>query len=85
VRYDPDRPVRPQLTEPLNEALSQPVPRPSWRRRLAAWLVARLGLERLSGREGTAGGYWGGVTFWDVLKAAATRAKTAAATMFLRR
>ncbi|NUP32917.1 MAG: hypothetical protein HOU01_14510, partial [Streptomycetaceae bacterium] len=60
---------RPQLTDATNEALSR---RPSWWSRLRAWVVARLG-----GADAT-NGYWGGVTFWD-------RVKAAAATLFLKR
>lgn len=60
--YDRSRPLGPQLTGPLNEALSQPVPRVSWRRRLARWLARWVGARlQLSGREATDGGYWGGV------------------------
>lgn len=44
--------------------------------RLAAWFSARLGGKSAA----TNGGYWGGVTFWDHLKAAAARA-----TAFMRR
>lgn len=44
--------------------------------RLAAWVSARLGG---SGRAAQNDGYWGGVTFWDRLRAAAARA-----TAFLR-
>jgi hypothetical protein len=84
--YDPSRPLRPQLTDPLNEALSQPVASLSWRRRFVRWLAGWVGARlQLTGREATDGGYWGGVTFWDRLRAVAGRVKAAAATMFLRR
>jgi hypothetical protein len=64
----------------LQDALARPL---SWRERLIAWLMSRV--TGVTGREGTAGGYWGGVTFWDVVKAAAARAGQAAVGMFLRR
>lgn len=56
----------------LRDSLSR---RLRWRDRLVAWLLARVekGL-------GPNGGYWGGVTMWDRLKAAAARA-----TAFFRR
>ena len=57
-----------QLDALAQEALARPLP---WRQRLIAWLTFRV--TGVSGREGTAGGYWGGVTFWDVVKAAAAR------------
>lgn len=57
-----------QLDALAREALARPLP---WRQRLVAWLVARVA--GISGREGTAGGYWGGVTFWDAIKARASR------------
>jgi len=31
------------------------------------------------------GGYWGGITMWDLAKALGARTKATAATMFLRR
>lgn len=63
------------FTDINNEALSQPVPRLVWWRRLIAWFKAHA-----AGGAATNGGYWGGVTMWDRLKAAAARA-----TAFLRR
>lgn len=43
--------------------------------RLLAWLRAKLTHARA-----TLGGYWGGIAFWDLVKAAAARAAN-----FLRR
>lgn len=57
-----------QLDALAQEALSRPIP---LRQRIIAWLMAHV--TGISGREGTAGGYWGGVSMWDVVKAAAAR------------
>jgi hypothetical protein len=56
VTYDPQRPLRPQLTDANNEALARPVP---WWQRLAAFLA------RFKGSLARMGGYWGGVTMRD--------------------
>ena len=69
---DEQGPTSRDLHDIVQEALAR---RPSVWRRLVAWLRARV-----TGREGTLGGYWGGVTMWDRVKAAAVRA-----TAFLRR
>lgn len=53
------------------ESLARLLP---WRKRFAAWLTSLLPEKVRVGN----GGYWGGVTFWD-------RVKAAAATAFLRR
>jgi len=63
----------------LAESLRRRLP---WRQRIVAWLKAHVA--GVSGREGTAGGYWGGVTMWDRLKALAAQAASRATT-FLRR
>lgn len=47
----------------VQAALSQPVPRPPWWRRVVLWLRSRL--SGLRSRAGTMGGYWGGVTMRD--------------------
>ena len=68
------RPSQP-MRDAVDEALSQPAPKLSLRQRLVAWLMSKVtGIEGQSG--GTAGGYWGGITFWDVVKAAAARVGT---------
>lgn len=63
-----DAPTSRLLHDVVQEALARPLP---WRQRLIAWLMSKV--TGISGREGTAGGYWGGVTMWDVVKAAAAR------------
>ena len=73
----PSQPLRDAHAEALNRRLP-------WWGRVKAWLMARLTLPGDSS-PGTAGGYWGGITMWDLAKALGARARHAAATAFLRR
>jgi len=78
-----DGPTSSDLTREVQAALSRKLP---WWDRVKTWIMARLALPgHDTAGHATDGGYWGGITMWDLAKALGARTKATAATMFLRR